>query len=194
VLALFLSISLPLLVAAQEQGASERERERDRAVPMLDEPAVPFEAEDVNGNVVKLEALRGKVVLINFWGIWCKSCRLEIPHLVELDERLGDRGLVILGADYGDDPKDLPAYIDEMNISYPVLLDDGLADVYEVLVFPTSVLIDRSGRVRLRIEGYEEDKFRDLVRAVEELLSESDPVPDHGASQSDSKVLVLVPE
>ena len=140
---------------------------------LLDEPAVDFEAEALSGNIVRLSELRGRVVLLNFWGIWCKSCRHEIPHLVELDERHRDSGLVILGADVGDDPNALPAYVEEMNMSYPVLLDDGLADDYEVLVYPTSVLIDRAGRIRYRVEGYDPERFESLVRVVERLLSES---------------------
>ena len=84
-----------------------------------------------------------------------------------------ERGLVVLGADYGDEPEDLPAYIEEIGMSYPVLLDDGLADDYEVLVFPTSVVIDRNGRVRYRVEGFREKSFRDLERVVERLLAES---------------------
>ena len=141
--------------------------------PLLDEPAFDFEAEDVDGKAYTLGELEGKVVLLNFWGIWCKSCREEIPHLVTLDERLRERGLVVLGADYGDEPEDLPAYIEEIGMSYPVLLDDGLADDYEVLVFPTSVVIDRNGRVRYRVEGFREKSFRDLERVVERLLAES---------------------
>ena len=141
--------------------------------PLLDEPAIDFEAEDVNGKAFRLDQLEGKVVLLNFWGIWCKSCRQEIPHLVSLDERLRERGLVVLGADYGDAPEDLPAFIEELGMSYPVLLDDGLADDYEVLVYPTSIVIDRAGRVRYRVEGFREKSFRDLERVVKRLLAES---------------------
>jgi thiol-disulfide isomerase/thioredoxin len=142
-------------------------------VALLDEPAYGFEAEDVDGKIFRLRELEGKVVLLNFWGIWCKSCRQEIPHLAALDRRLRGRGLILLGADYGDAPEDLPAFIEELGMSYPVLLDDGLADDYEVLVYPTSVVIDRAGRVRYRVEGFREKSFRDLERVVERLLAEN---------------------
>lgn len=160
------AVWLPLLLAAQEPPPKD-------GLVRLDEPAVDFASENLEGNVVRLSDLEGRVVVLNFWGIWCKSCRQEIPHLVALDERLREKGLVILGADYGDDPEDLPAYVDEMQMSYPVLLDDGLADDYEVIVYPTTIVIDRSGRVRYRVEGYRPDSFPMLVRAVEGLLSES---------------------
>ncbi len=79
----------------------------------------------------------------------------------------------MLGADYGDDPKDLPAFIEEIGMSYPALIDDGLADEYEVLVYPTSVVIDRNGRVRYRVEGFTDESFRALAGVVEQLLAES---------------------
>ena len=83
------------------------------------------------------------------------------------------RAFVVLGADYGDDPKDLPAFIEKIGMSYPALIDDGLADEYDVLVYPTSVVIDRNGRLRYRVEGFTDESFRALADVVERLLAES---------------------
>ncbi|MGH9322886.1 MAG: TlpA family protein disulfide reductase [Vicinamibacteria bacterium] len=140
---------------------------------LVDEPAIDFEAMDLEGNVVRLSDLEGKVVLLNFWGIWCKSCRQEIPHLSALDREWREKGLVVLGADYGDEAEDLKAFADELRMSYPILVDDGLADDYEVLVYPTSVVIDRKGRIRYRVEGYRPESF-DAMRAVVKLLVEEE--------------------
>jgi thiol-disulfide isomerase/thioredoxin len=140
------------------------------------EPDLPkakdFEAKDLAGATVRLEDLKGKVVLLNFWGIWCKSCRQEIPHLSALDREWRKKGLVVLGADYGDAPEDLRPFVKELEMSYPVLIDDGLADEYEVLVYPTSVVIDREGLVRGRGEGYREESFEDMKALVKLLLEE----------------------
>ena len=141
-------------------------------VALLDEPARSFAAVSIDGDDYRLQDLLGKVVLLNFWGIWCTRCRDEIPRLVELDRKWRGSGLVVLGADYGDDPKDLPAFIEEIGMSYPALIDDGLADEYEVLVYPTSVVIDRNGRVRYRVEGFTDESFRALASVVEQLLAE----------------------
>ena len=136
------------------------------------ESAKDFEAKDLAGSTVRLSDLKGKVVLLNFWGIWCKSCRLEIPHLSALDRELREKGLVVLGADYGDEPEDLAPFVKELDMSYPVLVDDGLADEYEVLVYPTSVVIDRLGLIRARVEGYREESFQEMKTLVERLLEE----------------------
>jgi creatinine amidohydrolase/Fe(II)-dependent formamide hydrolase-like protein/peroxiredoxin len=147
----------------------------------LSEPTVDFSSKDLAGNDVRLSDFRGKVVLLNFWGIWCKSCRQEIPHLVALDRELREKGLVVLGADYGDDPKDLPAFVEELGMTYPVLVDDALADRFEVLVYPTSVVLDRSGRVRLRVEGFREESFEEMRSLVGKLVEEqASPPPGAG--------------
>lgn len=142
-------------------------------VALIDEPAYDFAAVGIDGKDYRLEDLSGKVVLLNFWGIWCTRCRDEIPRLTALDRKHRGAGLVVLGADYGDDPKDLPAFMEDIGMSYPALIDDGLADDYEVLIYPTSVVIDRNGRVRYRVEGFTEESFRALERVVERLLADS---------------------
>ncbi len=140
--------------------------------PQRSEEARDFEALDLAGNVVRLSDLKGRVVLLNFWGIWCKSCRQEIPHLSALDREWRAKGLVVLGADYGDAPEDLTPFVKELGMSYPVLVDDGLADDYEILVYPTTVVIDRNGRIRRRVEGYREEAFQDMKALVAGLLEE----------------------
>lgn len=139
---------------------------------LIDEPAIAFEATDLDGNTLRLSDLEGQVVLINFWGVWCTSCRHEIPELVALDRQWRDRGLVILGADWGDPPEALPPFVEEFGMTYPVLLDDGLAERYEVIVFPTSLVIDRAGRLRFRVEGFLPERFEALTAAVDRLLDD----------------------
>ncbi len=140
--------------------------------PSETERAKDFEAKDLAGTTIRLSELRGKVVLLNFWGIWCKSCRQEIPHLSALDREFREKGLVLLGADYGDAPEDLVSFAKELEMSYPILVDDGLADLYEVLVYPTSVVIDRKGHVRMRVEGYRQESFEEMKALVGRLLEE----------------------
>ncbi len=142
-------------------------------VELTDEPSIPFTADALDGSSYALSDLSGRVVVLNFWGIWCTSCRDEIPKLVVLDERFRDRGLTLLGADYGDDLKDLPGFVRAQKMTYPILVEDALADDYQVTVFPTTIVIDRSGRLRYRSEGYTEKSFAALTRVIERLLEES---------------------
>jgi thiol-disulfide isomerase/thioredoxin len=155
-------VTLALLLASAPAGP-ENEPAR----------AVDFEAKDLEGNEHRLSEGKGKVVLLNFWGIWCASCRQEIPRLVELERRYRDEGLVVLGIDTGDAPEDLVHLVAEHGITYPVLVGAWVADDYGVLVYPTSVVIDRDGRIRHRAEGYREDIFQATVSMVKRLLESS---------------------
>lgn len=151
------------------------------------EPAIDFEAKDLEGNRHRLSDAKGKVVLLNFWGIWCKSCRQEIPRLVELQSRFRDQGLLVLGIDTGDAPEDLVSFVAELGIRYPVLLGDAVADDYQVLVYPTSVVIDRSGNIRHRVEGYRHESFETMTAVVERLLQSSrDPSSNRDSPSKDS--------
>ena len=143
-------------------------------ITLLDEPAIEFHAVDLDGRDVRLSDLRGKVVLINFWGVWCVSCREEIPELIDLDREFRNRGLVVLGADWGDEPAALPPFVEQFGMTYPVLLDDGLAERYGVIVFPTSVVIDRAGRLRARVEGFLPERFEAMKSEVERLLDDGE--------------------
>ena len=137
---------------------------------LIDESAIDFQAEVLGGGTIRLSELSGKVVLVNFWGVWCASCRQEIPELAALDQELRRRGLVVLGADYGDQPETIPAFVKEFGMTYPVLLDDELAETYGVVLFPTTVIIDRAGRIRYRGEGYRPETFAAMRGLLEGLL------------------------
>ena len=105
----------------ERRGPSSVAAARLTSAPeLLDEPAIAFDATGVDGRAHRLSDYAGKTVLVNFWGIWCKSCREEIPLLVELANRYADDGLIVLGADYGDEPSDLPRFIEDVGMTYPV--------------------------------------------------------------------------
>src|SRR5262249_42569860 len=65
-------------------------------------PAPEFKLEDAEGREVSLSSLRGKPVLLNFWGIDCPYCEKEVPSLVRIDQRYRDAGLVVLGVNVRD--------------------------------------------------------------------------------------------
>jgi thiol-disulfide isomerase/thioredoxin len=121
-----------------------------------------FRLPDLNGNPVRFHDLDADLVLIDFWGTWCPPCLRSIPHLIELQEKLGRRLAVIGIACEPDAPEKSAAKVAEtarrLNINYPVLLsrNDGSCPLQEALhiqAFPTMVLVDREGRVLWRDQG-----------------------------------------
>jgi len=176
-----------LVIAWTEPGDPDRVLLARLAVSETDEPTPEAELDgpdvegppaedligaDLNGNRIRLSDLRGKVVLVDFWGIWCPPCRREIPDLIRLYEELHDRGLEIVAVNSGDDPEIVPAFVEEHRIPYPVILDEGMAARYGVVAYPTHVILDRAGRVRHREVGGDASGIGRLEVVLSELLAE----------------------
>lgn len=122
------------------------------------EPVVSaFEATDTAGRTVDLALLRGNVVLLNAWATWCKPCREEIPFLSELQTREASRGLRVVGVnvDEAADREGVLAAEQRLGIRYTVWLDPDsrVQTLMGTNAVPTSVLIDRRGRILWRHVG-----------------------------------------
>jgi peroxiredoxin len=118
-------------------------------------PAPDFTLTDIQGHNVRMSALRGRVVLLNFWYSGCLPCRHETPDLITLHRLYNGRGLEILGMNLDDVmiPAEghgpLGAFLKEFPVPYPVLMvDNKTFDAYgEIPVQPISFLIDRTGTI-----------------------------------------------
>lgn len=132
---------------------SARERFQAR---FIGGPAPDFTLRDLRGADVRLSALRGRVVLLNFWYSSCPPCRREVPDLVTLHRMHAGQGLEILGINLDDvlipgaGHAPLKAFLDEFKVPYRVLLADNevFAQYGDVPVQPITFLVDRQGKVR----------------------------------------------
>lgn len=141
-------------------------------VVLQDRAARDFQAETLAGHSLQLSSLQGKVVLLNFWGIWCIPCRKEVPELQKMYEELRDRGLQIVGIEVGDEIETARKYVAQQALSYPIILSETIAADYDIEVFPTNVIIDRAGRIRHREEGYDDGTTQLLRGIIEQLLGQ----------------------
>jgi thiol-disulfide isomerase/thioredoxin len=154
------------------------ERRSARALLAANAPfKLDFRLPGLDGKPVALADLKGKVTVVGFWGTWCLPCRKEVPHLVELARRYGEKGLRVVGLAYeGDDAgkaRDLVrAFVKDHGINYPCLIGDAATreKVPHFEGYPTTLLLDETGTVRLRLAGYQ--SFAALEAAVEALLGE----------------------
>ncbi len=121
----------------------------DEEKPALGFRAPDFELSDLNGQRVRLSALRGKPILLNFWASWCPPCRKEMPDLQEFFSAYGDR-ISVVGVNWNDHVETVREFLTQYGITYINLLDaDGRVFVlYELTGLPTSFFIDEAGIIR----------------------------------------------
>ncbi len=111
------------------------------------DPAIDFTLKDLEGNDVSLSDFEGKIVLLNFWATWCKFCDIEMPDLEKLYTE--NEGIVVLGVNVGEDIDLVKEYVDEKNLSFPIVLDETteIASDYLVSGLPTTYFIDENGMI-----------------------------------------------
>lgn len=115
----------------------------------------PFHALDTQGKTWRLDELKGRAVLINFWASWCEPCRAEMPTLQQIADLYGPDKLLVLALNFKEHPNRAIQFAATTGLSLPVLLDPQgqTARAWGVKVFPTTLLIDRQGRARQRVQG-----------------------------------------
>ncbi|HEY1359218.1 MAG TPA: TlpA disulfide reductase family protein [Thermoleophilaceae bacterium] len=139
--------------------------ERKKA-PALDLPRLSGDGRS------SLAAMRGKVVVLNFWASWCVPCRKESPLLERWHRRLTRHDGTVLGVDVLDVSSDATAFARQYKLSYPMLKDKGgdTLDDFGVIAYPETFVIDRNGRIAASRRGPVDEAF--LRRQVDPLLKE----------------------
>jgi cytochrome c biogenesis protein CcmG, thiol:disulfide interchange protein DsbE len=139
----------------------------------------PVPAPDISiqtgGKLLRLSDLKGKVVLLDFWATWCGPCRMSIPAIQRMYEKKRNSGFEVMGiALENDDGSQIPGFVQDMGMTYPVGLPTSRQEVapYSSGSIPLMVLIDRAGKVRWHQEGYSSSVDRELAEQVDKLLSE----------------------
>jgi thiol-disulfide isomerase/thioredoxin len=119
--------------------------------------SLDFKLASIGGKDVRLSDYKGQVILLNFWATWCAPCRKEIPWLVELQDEYRERGVVVLGVSVDESVPLIKPFVEELRVSYPVLIGKNREDVKEafgpLLGFPTTVLVTRQGMLCTRHTG-----------------------------------------
>jgi len=161
--------------------AKARKREVDQAFATTEPFDFNFELTDIDGKSIAKADFKGQVLVVDIWGTWCPPCRVEIPYFVELQKKYKDAGLVIVGlnSEMGDPDENLEQVKDfhkEHKMNYRCALSDRdtIDQIPKFKYFPTTVFLDRTGKVRAKAEGLHE--FEMLEAIVTRLLEEKPEV------------------
>ena len=145
--------------------------------PLPAAPEVTFK--DLDGKEVALSSLKGKVVVLNFWATWCEPCQVEIPWMIDLQQKNSEKGFTILGAAMDDEGKSIvQPYVQntefdvdgtKMKMNYPIVLGtDDIASKFGGLIgLPTTIVITRDGKIAKRFIGLaNRDQLEKQVHAL----------------------------
>ncbi len=159
-------------------GLQEQERVHRRARVLATRVAQPqalppFELKVLGGGSFSSDSLRGKVAIINFWGLWCGPCMHELPQIQELFDRFrADPGVVVLTIDNDPDPTAVEKFLAQKKLSFPVLLDDGELSKARVHSYPTTWFLDRQGRIAFEQTGESDALLEEAGWRVEALKAQ----------------------
>lgn len=131
----------------------------------------PYSSAYLGGKTFDLASEKGQVVLLNVWATWCGPCRVEIPELQTLHDKYQKRGFKVIGVSVDETAEDaVKQFVDEEKVRYPVAFDpDGkVATILQTTVLPTSVIIDRSGKIVWRRVGRVRPNDLEEVHAIVE--------------------------
>lgn len=157
---------------------------------MAESDSYPFDFSLVStqGQTVSRQDFAGKVLVVDIWGTWCPPCRAGIPHFVELQDEYREEGLSIVGINYENGTRDdalaaIEEFTSEIPINYPLLIgDEATKDrIPGFQGYPTTLFIDRDGKVRLTLVGA---RPKAELEAIVQVLLET-PAPQGSQEPAD---------
>ena len=168
IISLFLLIAMgPSLPGDTADGISPLNSDK-----IINSKAPDITLKDLNGKTVSLSAVKGKVVLLNFFATWCPPCRAEMPALNKLYRTLKPRGLEVIGVSTDRSINDIKDFLEKNRVDFPILFDADriAAKQYRVFSMPTTFLIDRKGMIVEKFYGEYDWTEPETKGKIEKLL------------------------
>jgi len=170
--------SLPLFACgASADGGKGSESGGDNS-GLVGNPAPDFSVKAVTGGsgTVSLKSLRGKVVLVDFWGTFCEPCKKSFPKLQDLNTKYSTSGLRIVGIseDESDDKDKIPGFASSYGAKFTLGWDEdkSIAKSYKPDTMPSSFIIDKKGVVRYAHVGFHDGEEVEIEKEIKELLGQ----------------------
>ena len=152
---------------AQDVSAQREPAEQNAAATLVGKPAPEFQLKTLSGESVSLADLKGQVVVLDFWASWCPPCIESLPHLGKLYSEERD-GVKVFAVNVQEDQAKVQRFLNSRKIDVPVLLDSEgqVAQKYNVVSIPQTVVIGKDGTVRKVFVGLGDDGFEAIRKEV----------------------------
>ena len=131
--------------------------------------------EDLNGVEIDISDFRGNIVFLNFWATWCPSCVTEMPSMERLHRKLKEKDFAMVAVSVQDSAAEVRRFFKRNQLTYTALLDSIGKTVpgFSIRAIPTTLLLDKSGRIFGRIMGPREWDSRESVAMFKQLIDKS---------------------
>jgi thiol-disulfide isomerase/thioredoxin len=136
--------------------------------------APDFTLSTLDEQKITLSNLKGKVILLDFWATWCGPCRESIPHLIQVYKTYRENGFEMIGIslDKGDATV-VRNFVKSMDIPYPIVMaTEEVTRNYRVTSIPTTFFIDKEGKIRERITGFNSTIAQQMNSKIADLITE----------------------
>lgn len=126
----------------------------------------------VKGEALKMQSLKGKTVVVDFWATWCQPCKVQRPMYEKVEQKFASNpNVVFLSVNTDEDQSKVPPFVAAQNWTQPVYYDAGLGAMLRVGSIPTTIVLNREGQIVSRMAGFIPDRFIDMLTSrIEETL------------------------
>jgi thiol-disulfide isomerase/thioredoxin len=140
-------------------------------VPPAKDPVV-INLKDVNGQNVSLSEFKGKIVFLNFWTTWCPTCRIEMPSMEKLHQKLKNKDFAMVTINLQESASQVKAFFKEFKLTFTALLDSGgeVGASFGIRAIPTTFILDKTGRIIGQVNGPREWDSKAAIALFENLM------------------------
>lgn len=139
--------------------------------------APDFNGKTTNGKEIKLSDYLGKVVLLDFWASWCPPCREEMPALIKFYRSRKDPKFELIAVNIDNKKDNMDNFLDKLfpEPAFPIVLDNDqkIPALFNIEAMPTTIFIDKKGKIRFRHDGFKESYVNDFDSELTQLLKEN---------------------
>ncbi len=140
-------------------------------VPPAEDP-VRINLKDMNGNNISLSDFKGKIVFLNFWTTWCPTCRIEMPSMEKLHQKLKNKNFAMVTINLQESASQVKAFFKEFKLTFTSLLDSTgeVGASFGIRAIPTTYILDKTGRIIGQVSGPREWDSKAAIALFENLI------------------------